>query len=155
MTMRKFITYLLGCLLPLAVGGASSLITGSAMRDFDQFVKPPFAPPGWLFPIAWTILYILMGLFSVRILNSDNESKRFILMIYIVQLVLNFFWTILFFSFQLRWFAFGELICLWLLIGMLIVMTMKFDKLTACLLVPYFLWCSFAMYLNAGIAVLN
>ena len=147
--------------LPLMVGLVSSALTGDAMMTFGKLNQPPLAPPAWLFPVAWTILYILMGVASYLIyrLNPKTKAEKKIqtaeLIIYFVQLFFNFMWTIFFFRLEMRWFAFGWLIVMWLMILALICMCAKNRKAAAWCLVPYLLWCTFASYLNIMIAILN
>ena len=148
-------------LLPLAVGIISSLVTGNAMTGFSKFNQPPLAPPAWLFPVAWTILYVLMGVASYLIYRikpknkTEEKLQKTESVVYFVQLFFNFMWTILFFKFELRWFAFGWLIAMWLMIFALIFMCAKNRKAAAWCLVPYIIWCTFAAYLNVMIAILN
>lgn len=146
---------------PLIVGLISSALTGDAMMSFGKLNQPPLAPPAWLFPVAWTILYLLMGVASYLFyrLKPKNKSaknlKKAELIIYFVQLVFNFFWTLFFFRFELRFFAFGWLIAMWLMIFALIIMAFKNQKAAAWCLIPYILWCTFASYLNLAAAILN
>ena len=85
---------------PLAVGGLAALITKDNMLMFEVIEKPPLAPPGWLFPVAWTILYILMGLASYRVWTSDAQKaqKQTAGVYYALSLVFNFGWPIIFFN---------------------------------------------------------
>lgn len=148
-------------IFPLAVGLISSALTGDAMMSFGSLNQPPFAPPAWLFPVAWTILYLLMGVASYLIykLKTKNRSEARLrkaeLIVYFTQLTFNFLWTILFFRFELRYFAFGWLIAMWLMILALIIMTFKNRKAAAWCLIPYLLWSTFAVCLNLAVAVLN
>lgn len=147
--------------IPLVVGGTSALITGDAMNRFGQLVQPPLSPPAWLFPIAWTILYILMGIASFLIWKTtpktDKAAKIRItaLIIYASQLVLNFFWSIFFFNMGLYFFAFVWLMIMWGMILALILLSRKISKTAAICLIPYLLWTTFAAYLNIMIAILN
>lgn len=149
-------------ILPLVVGVVSSAITGNAMMAFGALNQPPLAPPAWLFPIAWTILYILMGVALLLIYKAEpkNETERKLqiaeIIVFFVQLMLNFMWTILFFALEARIFAFGWLIAMWLMIFTLIWMCAKSHrKAAAWCLVPYIVWCTFAAYLNIMIVILN
>lgn len=159
--VRKFWIAMGLILLPLMVGLASTSITGNAMMTFGKLNQPPLAPPAWIFPVAWTILYILMGVASYLIyrLNPKTKQEKKLqtaeLIIYFVQLFFNFMWTILFFKLEMRWFAFGWLIAMWLMILALICMCAKNRKAAAWCLAPYLLWCTFASYLNIMIAILN
>lgn len=153
MKTKNIESLIIAILLPLAVGAISSLLSGTQMpMNFNQ---PSFAPPPSLFPVVWTILYILMGISSYLIYISDSPQKTTALGVYGVQLFFNFFWSILFFRFSLYGFAF-----LWLLalIGLIVIMIYLFSKIrpiAAYLQIPYLLWCLFAAYLNYVIYTLN
>lgn len=143
--------------LPLLVGAVAGLLTRNAMQDFDMLIKPPLSPPGWLFPVVWTILYTLMGISSylIKTADADVETKSDALLIYNYQLVVNFLWSIFFFHFEWRLFSFFWILLLWVLI---ILMIRQFDKISqtaAYLNLPYLLWVTFAAYLNFGIWWLN
>jgi tryptophan-rich sensory protein len=148
-------------LLPLVVGLAASAITGNAQQAFGTLKQPPLAPPAWLFPVAWTILYLLMGVASYLIYRvkptdkAGRDLRTAELTLFYVQLAFNFAWTILFFNLEIRYFAFGWLMVMWLMILALIIMAFKNRKGAAWCLMPYILWCTFAAYLNISIAILN
>ena len=146
-------------MIPLIVGGISALLTKDNMVMFNQINKPPLSPPSWLFPIAWTILYILMGIASYLIYKSKNiffyEERDKALILYIVQLVFNFLWSIIFFNLKQYVFAFVWLLFLWLFIVLLIINAKKVNKIAFYLLIPYLIWVTFAGYLNLMIAILN
>ncbi|MBO5317302.1 MAG: tryptophan-rich sensory protein [Oscillospiraceae bacterium] len=143
--------------IPLAVGGLSALVTGNTMERFQELVKPPLSPPGWLFPVVWTILYALMGWASYRILESDapDEEKKKALILYGIQLLLNFIWSPVFFRWEMRLTAFFILLALWLAIYLTMRKFATIDETAADLLLPYILWVTFAAYLNLGIFLLN
>ena len=150
-------------IIPLLVGGLSAFITNNAMMMFDTIKKPPLSPPGIIFPIAWSILYVLMGIASYLIYNLDikklNDAqvvlRKNTLVIYAIQLIFNFFWSIIFFKFSMYKFAFVWLVILWVLVFVFIKNAFKLNKVSAYLMVPYLLWMTFAGYLNIMIAVLN
>ena len=143
-------------LIPLAVGGIAGLLTGSGMKAFESLNQPPLSPPGWLFPIVWTILYVLMGIASYLVFFTENEENKFrALAVYVLQLIVNFFWPIFFFGFELYFFAFLWLLLLWVLILWTIREFRKINEMAAVLLLPYLLWVTFAGYLNFGIWWLN
>ena len=155
--MKLNIKKLLICLaIPLAVGGLASLLSGG-MGDYRQLNQPPLSPPGWLFPLVWTILYLLMGYASYRVLMSgkDKSAIRDALRTYGAQLLLNFLWPIVFFGFEWRLIAFFLLIGLWLLIYLTIRKFTALDETAGDLLIPYILWVAFAGYLNLGLILLN
>lgn len=143
--------------IPLAVGGFSALLTKDSMKSFALLRQPPLSPPGWLFPVVWTVLYTLMGIAAYRVWNADaHESrKRRALVIYAAQLIINFFWTIVFFNLGAHLAAFAMIVLLWLLIIACIVMFSHVDDTAGNLMIPYALWVSFAAYLNLGIYLLN
>lgn len=144
-------------ILPLLVGAVSGLLTRNAMGDFQSLIKPPLAPSGWLFPIVWTILYILMGIsaYIIRASDTNNEQVDDALTIYHYQLIVNFLWSIFFFNFQWYFFSFVWILLLWVLILLMIKNFSKISTTAAYLNIPYLLWVTFAAYLNLGIWWLN
>lgn len=160
-TFKGFLIATCFIFFPLFVGLIASALTGDAMMSFGELKQPPLAPPAWLFPVAWTILYILMGVASYLVYKyksttpAEKSLKKAEIIVFFVQLVFNFCWTIFFFRLELRYFSFGWLIGMWLMIFALIVMTFKNRKAATWCLLPYLLWCTFAAYLNIMIAILN
>lgn len=142
--------------IPLAVGGLAALLSGG-MEAYSNFVKPPLSPPGWVFPVVWSILYLLMGYASYRIWMADapQEKKRRALLLYGAQLAANFIWPLLFFGAEMYLTAFVWLLVLWLLILLTILTFSKIDERAGDLLIPYILWVTFAAYLNFGVFLLN
>lgn len=143
--------------IPLGIGGLSALITKSAMEDFKALNQPPLSPPGWLFPVVWTILYALMG-WSLYLVLTSRSGNRIIgqsVTLFGMQLFFNFFWSIFFFNLKLYYFSFGWLIVLWALIFAMAVSFYRASKTAAFLNIPYLIWVAFAGYLNIGIAILN
>lgn len=140
--------------IPLAVGGLSAFLTRNSMQTFERIHKPALAPPGWLFPVVWIILYILMGIASYLVLISGKQKKN-ALRVYGVQLLFNFFWSILFFNFEWYLFAFIWLVLLWLMILKTIDLFYQMSKPAGYLMLPYLLWVTFAGYLNLAIYFLN
>ncbi len=150
------VTTLIICIaIPLIVGMLSAFFTKDAMGAFDTMNKPPLAPPAWLFPVAWSILYILMGIAGFLILKSDDKERGISICIYFLQLIFNFAWSLIFFNMARYTFAAIWLAILVIMIAVLIVKTSRLSKAAMILLIPYLCWCLFAMYLNIGIAVLN
>ena len=143
--------------IPLTVGGLSALLTGGSMADYSQLNRPPFSPPGWVFPVVWTILYVLMGWASYRVLVADVPAaqKRNALLFYGAQLAVNFLWSIVFFRLELRLTAFFVILALWILIYATIRRFSGIDEKAGDLLLPYLLWVTFAAYLNLGAFLLN
>jgi tryptophan-rich sensory protein len=153
--MKKAKPYIFSILLALTVGGLSALSTANNMNIYDKIVSPPLSPPGWLFPVVWTILFVLMGISAAMIFTSDSAQKDDALFVYAVSLVLNFTWTIFFFNMQAFIVSFIILIALWLSIIITIIKYYKINKAAAWLQLPYLLWVTFAGYLNFTIILLN
>ena len=148
---------LLICLaIPLAVGGLAALLSGG-MDNYRVMNQPPLSPPGWIFPIVWSILYLLMGYASYRILSSgaDPAAIKKALAFYGIQLALNFLWPLIFFGLQWYWIAFVWLLILWVFIYLTMYQFGAIDDTAENLLIPYLLWVTFAGYLNFGVALLN
>ena len=143
--------------LPLAVGGLAALITTGAMQDFAALNKPPLSPPGWIFPIVWTLLYVLMGIASYTVLSSGAHpfEKKDALGLYLVQLGANFLWSIIFFTLGAYELAFIWLVILLVLVVVLTRRFWRIDRRAGILMLPYVLWVSFAGYLNLAITFLN
>lgn len=143
--------------IPLIVGAVSALLTKNSMEIFALVEKPPLTPPAWLFPVAWTILYILMGISSYLILtsNAELEEKAEAIRLYAYQLLVNFLWSTFFFNFGWYLFAFLWLVLLWILVFLMIRKFYDISKVAAYLNIPYILWVTFAGYLNLGIWWLN
>ena len=140
--------------IPLAVGGLSALISRGAMESFGQLKMPPLAPPAWLFPVVWTILYILMGIASCLVRASGKPNQK-ALRVYALQLAVNFFWPILFFNLELYLAAFFWLVLLWVLVLVTTEWFYGISKPAGLLMIPYLLWITFAGYLNLTIYLLN
>ena len=143
--------------IPLAVGGAASLLTGGGMEVFENVNKPALSPPAWLFPVVWTLLYTLMGISSYLILTSGagREEVYNALSVYAYQLVVNFLWPTFFFNFCWFFFAFLWLLLLIFLVAAMIREFYKISKPAAYLNIPYLVWLLFAGYLNFTIWWLN
>ncbi len=153
----NFKTLIISIAIPLLVGMLSGFITGSSADIYSNLNTPPLSPPSILFPIVWTILYILMGVSSYLVYTSDapKTEKMEILRIYGLQLLVNFIWPILFFNFNLYWFSFVWILLLIFLIVIMIFRMKKVSPIAGFLQIPYLIWVVFATYLNLAIAILN
>ena len=141
--------------ISLGVGALSGYLTKNSMSLYQELVKPPLTPPGWIFPIVWTILFALMGLSAYLIYVSDSKEKNQALQIYAIQLMLNFIWSLAFFNMQAYLLAFVILILLWISIIAMIKVFYEINPLAGKMQVPYLLWVTFAGYLNLAIYLLN
>lgn len=151
--MNKIKIYVKSILIPVTVGIVVGLLIVPSI-DYNNLQKPPLAPPSILFPIVWTILYILMGI-SYGILKSKGQTNQKIDTIYYGQLVVNALWSIIFFILKWRLFAFIWIIILDILIILMIKEFYKKDKIAGLLQIPYLLWALFATYLTLAIYILN
>lgn len=146
---------LIGCLaIPLAAGGLSALLTRGSMESFEALNKPPLSPPGWLFPVVWTVLFVLMGIASYLAAVSGGPNRT-ALAVYGVQLLFNFVWPLLFFRLAQYLPAFIWLVILWVLILVTAVLFYRISKPAGYLMLPYLTWVAFAGYLNLAIFLLN
>ena len=151
--MSKVKIYIKSILIPLIIGGVVGLIISSSM-DYDVLVKPFLSPPGIVFPIVWTILYILMGI-SYAILETNNLSDDNTNSIYYFQLFFNALWPIIFFVLKWRLIAFIWIIILLILVALMIKTFYKRNKIAGLLQLPYLVWLIFASYLNIATYILN
>lgn len=134
--------------LPLAVGGAAAVLTMDAMAQYSALPQPPLAPPAWVFPAVWTVLYLLMGAASRRVYRLGTQESRNALMIYYVQLAVHFVWPLLYFRAQEYEVAFWWLLLLLALVLAALSAFFRLDKAAGRLLMPYAAWLLFAAYLN-------
>ena len=153
--MRKLKTYAISIVIALAVGGISTLLTSGNMMLYQEINQPPLAPPGFLFPIVWTILFILMGISSAMVYITAPDKSQKALTVYALQLVVNFAWSLIFFNLRVFFFAFIWILLLLALIVWMIYEFWKINKVAAYLQIPYLLWVTFATYLNFIIFILN
>ena len=143
--------------LPPILGGVFIGILISSDITYDKIIKPPLSPPAVIFPIVWTILYIMMGisLWLIRISDISQEEKRDKVRSFSAQLLLNFLWPIIFFKLET---FIAAAICLALLLVLIIKTYIEFSKIdrrASLLLLPYIIWSIFALYLNIGVCILN
>ena len=142
-------TYVFFIILCETVGVISGLLSMMGMRNFDDVMQSELTPPGIVFPIVWFVLYALMGIGAARIRLAEESLEQVkALLIFSLQLAVNFFWSIIFFDLQAFQFAFWWLVILWVLIILMITAYHKVDKLAAYIQIPYLLWVTFAGYLT-------
>ena len=155
---KKIKPYVISIILALAVGGLSALLTMGNMDIYNEVKTPPLSPPSILFPIVWTILYVLMGISAAIVYINQDENfheTRCGLRTYGISLFFNFLWSIVFFNFKWFGFAFFWLLALLFFIIKTMVCYFRVNKLAAYLQIPYAIWVAFAGYLNFGIWMLN
>lgn len=153
--MANIKSLILNIIIPLAVGGISSILTRNSMEIYASSNQPWFAPPGFLFPIVWTILYITMGISAYIVLRSESDLKFKAIAIYALQLFVNFVWPLIFFNLRMYLFAFFWLIILLILVLIMTGLFYKINKISAYLQIPYNVWLIFACVLNFNVYLLN
>lgn len=151
--MKTYKIYIQSILIPVIIGSIVGLIISKSI-DYNSLIKPILSPPAILFPIMWTILYILMGI-SYGILKSNDLNDSKIKTIYYLQLFVNFLWSILFFIFKWRFISFLWILLLDILVIIMIYVFYHKNKLSGLLQIPYIIWILFASYLNLAIYILN
>lgn len=151
----KWKSLLINIAVPLLTGAIASLISREGFKEYGNVVQPALSPPGWLFPIVWTILYILMGISTYLIYEKDKTINKPSLILYAIQLAINFIWPVFFFGFKAYLFSFILLIVLTLFVVTMIIFFYKENKLSGLIQIPYLLWLIFASYLNLSVFILN
>jgi len=143
--------------LPLALGAFAGMFTSRAVPEwYASLNQPTFNPPNWIFGPVWTVLYILMGFSAFLIWKLPaSPARNFALTIYLVQLLLNFGWTFLFFYFKTIGLALIEIVLLWTAILVMILLFHRLRPPAAWINLPYLLWVTFATVLNAAYYRLN
>jgi tryptophan-rich sensory protein len=157
MNLKRFKPFLIGLVGVETVGLAASLLTRENARYFSEYAQqPPLSPPQWIFPVVWGILYALMGI-SAALVWREPESKARSrgLNLFIVQLAMNFFWTLIFFNAQAYGLASVWIVVLWVVVLTMILQFWRVNNVAAWLQVPYLLWLTFATYLTFGVWLLN
>ena len=156
----NIINLLISIAIAELVGLLSALLAGTSSRIaavYQSLTLPPLSPPGWVFPVAWTILYALMGIAAYLVFQAsvDTRQKQTALIYYAAQLLVNFLWSIVFFRYLQFEVAIALLVLLILLLIITIVKFFPINRTAAYLLLPYLAWISFALYLNIGVSILN
>lgn len=152
--MIKFKNLVVSILIPLFAVFLGNLL-GNSSQGYNELIQLSFAPPGFIFPIVWTILYTLMGISFYIVYNSNSEYKTKAIIVYFIQLILNTLWTLIFFRLNLLLFAFIWILAIIVFVILMIYYFYKINKTAAFLQIPYLLWLIFASVLNFSIYLLN
>ena len=152
---KKYMPYIVSILISLGIGGLSAFLTKDSMPIYSAINRPALSPPPELFPIVWTVLFVLMGIAAGIIWCSNGRQIDPALLFYGAQLVFNFCWTLIFFNFRAYLAAFIWLCLLLVLIGITMIKFFRIKKTAGWLLLPYFAWVCFAGYLNFMVWQLN
>lgn len=150
--LKKLLFYVVGTFLFGVIG---ALLGGGTSQIYSTLNKPPLSPPGIVFPIVWSILYLLMGIGAYFLSNERKVEISKLLKIYWIQLILNALWPLVFWRLQAFWLAAVIIIAILFLVVWLTLEAFKINKLSSYMFIPYIVWILFALYLNIGIAVLN
>lgn len=146
--MKKIIIF-----IPIILGTIIGILLMNSYVFYQGLIKPPLAPPNWLFPIAWSILYLLMGISYYKIIDKTDDV--IVRQIYRIQLFFNLVWPVIFFIFELLLLSSIWIVCLDVLVIIMIYMFYKIDSKAGLLQIPYLIWILFATYLNISIFILN
>ncbi len=155
--IKRILPYILSIAVALAVGGLSALI-GGGTSIYEQINRPFLSPPGWLFPVVWTVLYVLMGISAALVYEKRKENPEAAwrgLFYYGVSLLLNFAFSPIFFRLQAFLLAFFVVVALFIFVLLTVENYKKVSKRAAYLQIPYLVWLGFAAYLSASIALIN
>ena len=153
--IKNIKAFIISIAVSLGTGLIASLLTFRNFGIYSELIQPPLSPPAWLFPAVWTILYFLMGVSAYMIYMAKNEEKFAALVVYLLQLVFNFLWLLIYFNLGQLLFAFVWLVILWMLILVMIVSFYRINKASGYLQIPYLVWVTFAGYLNLALYLLN
>ncbi len=157
MNKTQIIKLVVSMVLPLGVGAVAGIFTGKAIPGwYASLNQPSFSPPNWVFGPVWTALYILLGISLFLIWKLDpGKERNLAILVFLVQLLLNFGWSFIFFYFKMVGFALFEIILLWVSIVIMLFLFYKIKPMAAYINIPYFLWVTFASVLNAAYYFLN
>ena len=157
MNKIQILKLVVSLLLPLGLGAIAGMLTSQSVPNwFANLAKPPFNPPNWIFGSVWTALYILMGISLFLIWKEDaSKIRRLAILVFMIQLLLNFGWSFIFFYFKMIGLAFVEIILLWISVIAMFILFYKIKPIAAYMNIPYILWVSFAMVLNGAFFFLN
>jgi len=157
MSKKNIAKLIISIALPLVLGSVAGMFTSQSVPDwYAALNKPAFNPPDWIFGPVWTLLYLLMGISFFMVWKQEKGKLRNLaILIYSVQMFLNFAWSFIFFYFKLIGLALVEIVLLWCAIILMLVLFKKIKPIAAYINTPYLLWVSFAAILNAAYYILN
>lgn len=147
--------FVVSVLLNLLVSSFVGWATSGAMAEYESVQKSSLTPPSFVFPVVWTILYVLMGISAAMIYQSDSSQKKRALTLYVIQLIVNYIWSVIFFNLRMYDLAFFWLVLLWVLIAAMMISFRVINRKAALLQLPYLIWVTFAGYLAFSVWMLN
>lgn len=155
MNIKKAAPYIFFIAVSEAAGALAGFLTRDGIAAFENVAKSALTPPNAVFPIVWSVLYLLMGIGAARVYTSQSDGKKQALALFAAQLVVNFFWNPIFFNLRAYALAFAWLV---LLVVLVLLMTKEFflvDKTAGLLQIPYIIWSIFALYLSFAVWMMN
>lgn len=158
MKSQKSITTMLIFIVSAELAGVlSALLSGGMSGFFAKYEPPPLLPPSIVFPIVWTVLYALMGLSAYLVYSSDADSNAInrAMTLYVIQLIVNFSWSIIFFRFEMIWLAAAVILLLIVLVAAMTVSFKRIRPAAGYMNIPYLVWLIIAFYLNIATAIVN
>ncbi len=157
MNRLQLFKLIVSIILPLSLGSLAGIFTAQSIPEwYATLRRPSFNPPNWIFGPVWTTLYILMGISFFLIWKQDaGKERNLAILVFLLQLLLNFSWSFIFFYFNMIGFALVEIILLWISIVIMLVLFYKIKPMAAYINLPYLLWVTFATILNASYYFLN
>ena len=159
MLMNKSLLFklIVSIILPLALGAIAGMFTSQSVPEwYATLNRPSFNPPNWIFGPVWTTLYILMGISLFLIWKQDmSKARNLAILVFMLQLLLNFGWSFIFFYFNRIGFALIEIVLLWINIVVMLVLFYKIKPIASYINIPYLLWVTFATVLNGSYYFLN
>jgi tryptophan-rich sensory protein len=155
MKASKLKAHIIFILTALIVGGLAAFLVKDSMAEYNAMSKPALSPPAYVFPVAWTLPYVLMGAGAALVYNSGAPDRWKALTIYALQLAANFLWPLIFFGLGAKGWAFVWLLLLFALVLAMALSFWKISRKAALLQIPYLAWLLFAGYLNLATILMN
>lgn len=153
MSGSKWKSLLISLAVSLGTGAAAGFVTAGSMEQYEMMYRPPLSPPGWVFPVVWGVLYLLMGIAAWMVFTSENPERKHALALYAAQLAVNALWPILYFRLDAPLAALAVLALLWYLVYLTLKAFFRISTPAGICMIPYLLWISFAFYLNLSVVL--
>ena len=153
MSGSKWKSLMISLAVSLWTGAAAGFVTAGSMEQYEMMYRPPLSPPGWVFPVVWGVLYLLMGIAAWLVFISENPDRKHALALYAAQLAVNALWPILYFRLDAPLAALAVLVLLWYLVYLTLKAFFRISTPAGMCMIPYLLWISFAFYLNLSVVL--
>lgn len=153
MSGSKWKSLLISLAVSLGTGAAAGFVTAGSMEQYEMMYRPPLSPPGWVFPVVWGVLYLLMGIAAWLVFTSEKPDRKHALALYAAQLAVNALWPVLYFRLDVPLAALAVLVLLWYLVYLTLKAFFRISTLAGICMIPYLLWITFAFYLNLSVVL--